>query len=190
VVHLPVRAPLVGAAWHAPKTGHPDGPALDLLGEVLSAGRTSRLQRKLVYEDQQALSAYGGYWELEHAGLFYAGAGVRPGKSPSRVEADLFAEIERLRAAPPSAGELEKAKRGFEVSLTGRLRTANALASRNAEELLAFGRIRSLDERIEKVRAVTAADVLRVAQTWLRPEGRTVVHVLPAEGGPGEGAAR
>jgi predicted Zn-dependent peptidase len=56
VVHLPVRAPLVGAAWHAPKTGHPDGPALDLLGEVLSAGRTSRLQRKLVYEQQQALS--------------------------------------------------------------------------------------------------------------------------------------
>jgi zinc protease len=190
VVHLPVRAPLVGAAWHAPKTGHADGPPLDLLGEVLSAGRTSRLQRRLVYEDQQALSAYGGYWELEHAGLFYAGAGVRPGKSPSRVEADLFAEIERVRSAPPSEAELEKAKRGFEVSLTGRLRTANALASRNAEELLAFGRIRSLDERIEKVRAVTAADVLRVAQTWLRPEGRTVVHVLPAEGGRGEGPAQ
>jgi predicted Zn-dependent peptidase len=190
VVHLPVRAPLVGAAWHAPKTGHPDGPALDLLGEVLSAGRSSRLQRKLVYEEQQALSAYGGYWELEHAGLFYAGAGVRPGKSPSRVEAELFAEIERLRREAPTERELEKAKRGFEVSLTARLRTANALASRGAEELLAFGRIRSLDERIEKVRAVTAADVLRVAQTYLRPEQRTVVHVLPADGASGEGAAR
>jgi zinc protease len=190
VVHLPVRAPLVGAAWHAPQTGHPDGPALDLLGEVLSAGRTSRLQRKLVYEEQQALSAYGGYWELAHAGLFYAGAGVRPGKSPSRVEAALFAELERLRKEAPTERELEKAKRGFEVSLTGRLRTANALASRGAEELLAFGRIRSLDERIEKVRAVTAADVLRVAQTYLRPEKRTVVHVLPADGAAGEGAAR
>ena len=190
VVHLPVRSPLVGAAWHAPKAGHPDGPALDLLSEVLSAGRSSRLQRRLVYEAQEALSAYGGYWELEHGGLFYAGAGVRPGKSPSRVEADLFAEIQRLREAPPTERELEKAKRGFEVSLTGRLRTANALASRGAEELLAFGRIRSLDERIEQARAVTAADVLRVAQTYLQPEQRSVVHVLPAAEAPGEGTAR
>jgi zinc protease len=190
VVHLPVRAPLVGVAWHAPPSGHPDGPALDVLSEILSSGRTSRLQRKLVYEEQQALSAYGGYWELEHAGLFYAGAGVRPGKSPGRVEAELFAEIERLRREPPTERELEKAKRGFEVSLTGRLRTANALASRGAEELLAFGRIRSLDERIEKARAVTAADVLRVAQSYLRPEGRTVVHVLPADGAAGKGPAR
>jgi zinc protease len=185
-----VRAPLVGAAWHAPATGHPDGPALDLLGEVLSDGRTSRLQRKLVYESQQALSAYGGYWELEHAGLFYAGASVRPGEAPSRVEADLFAEIERLRQAPPSAQELEKAKRGFEVALTGQLRTANALASRGAEELLAFGRIRSVDERIAKARAVSAADVLRVAQTYLRPEKRSVVHVLPAAEEPSGEAAR
>ena len=190
VVQLPVRAPLVGAAWHAPKTGHPDGPALDVLSEVLSAGRTSRLQRRLVYEAQEALSAYGGYWELEHAGLFYAGAGVRPGKSPSHVEAELFAEIQRLREAPPTERELEKAKRGFEVSLTGSLRTANALASRGAEELLAFGRIRSLEERIDKVRAVTAADVLRVAQTYLQEEKRTVVHVLPAEGAAAEGPAR
>ena len=100
VVHLPVRAPLVGVAWHAPKTGHPDGPALDLLGEVLSSGRTSRLQRKLVYEEQQALSAYGGYWELEHAGLFYAGAGVRPGTSPRAWSARCLAEIEGLRRSP------------------------------------------------------------------------------------------
>jgi predicted Zn-dependent peptidase len=180
VVHLPVRAPLVGAAWHAPKTGHPDGPALDLLSEILSSGRTSRLQRKLVYEAQEALSAYGGYWELQHAGLFYAGAGVRPGKEPERVESLLFAEIQRLREAPPSERELEKAKRGFEVSLTVGLRTANAIAARGAEELLSLGRVRSLDERIEKVRAVTAADVQRVAQTYLPPEKRSVVHVLPA----------
>ena len=115
VVQLPVRAPLVGAAWHAPKTGHPDGPALDVLSEVLSAGRTSRLQRRLVYEAQEALSAYGGYWELEHAGLFYAGAGVRPGKSPAHVEAELFAEIQRAAggaAHGARAGEGEARLRG------------------------------------------------------------------------------
>jgi predicted Zn-dependent peptidase len=191
VVHLPVRAPLVGAAWHAPPSGHADGPALDVLSEILSSGRTSRLQRKLVYEDQQALYAYGGYWELRHAGLFYAGVGVRPGQDPARSEELLFAELERLRAAPPSAQELEKAKRGFEVSLVEGLGTANALASRNAEELLTFGRIRPLEERLARIREVTAQDVQRVAAQYLPPEKRSVVHVLPGEGnGANGGGAR
>ena len=187
VVHLPVRAPLVGTAWHAPASGHADGPALDVLSEILSSGRTSRLQRKLVYEEQQALSAYGGYWELRHAGLFYAGVGVRPGQEVARSEALLFAEIERLRAAPPTAQELEKAKRGYEVSLLGNLGTANALASRNAEELLTFGRIRPLEERLARIREVEAEDVQRVAQTYLLPEKRSVVHVLPGAGDGGNG---
>lgn len=191
VVHLPVRAPLVGVAWHAPPSGHPDGPALDVLSEILSSGRTSRLQRKLVYEEQQALSAYGGYWELRHAGLFYAGVGVRPGQDPNRSEALLFAEIERLRSAPPTQAELEKAKRGFEVSLLGNLGTANALAARNAEELLTFGRIRPLDERLARIREVTAQDVQRVAAGYLPPDKRSVVHVLPGDGnGANGGGAR
>lgn len=195
VVHLPVRAPLIGVAWHAPASGHADGPALDVLSEILSSGRTSRLQRKLVYEEQQALYAYGGYWELRRAGLFYAGIGVRPGRDPARSEELLFSEIERLRAAPPSAEELEKAKRGFEVSLVGSLRTANALAGRNAEELLVFGRIRPLEERLEEVRRVTAEDVQRVAARYLLPDKRSVVHVVPGEeepdaGDPGRGGER
>jgi zinc protease len=180
-VHVPVRAPLVGVAWHAPAAGHPDGYALDALGEILSAGRTSRLHRALVYEAQEAISAYGGYWELDHAGLFYVGAGVRPGVDPARVERGVFAQIEALRSAPPRAAELEKAKRGLEVSLIGGLGTSHALASRNAQDTLTFGRIRSLDERLSGVRAVTAADVQRVAQSYLRADGRSVVHVLPAQ---------
>ncbi|HVH04810.1 MAG TPA: pitrilysin family protein [Myxococcota bacterium] len=182
IVHVPVRAPLVGVAWHAPKSGSPDGPALDVLSEILSAGRTSRLQRKLVYEAQEALNAYGGYWELEHEGLFYAGVGVRPGKDPARSEELLFAEIERLRRTPPTAAELEKAKRVFEVDMLAGLGTANALAGRNAEELLTFGRIRTIRERLDAVRAVTAAEVQRVAELYLKPEQRSVVHVLPAPG--------
>jgi zinc protease len=154
-----------------------------VLGEVLSSGRTSRLQRELVYEAQQAISVYGGYWELDRAGLFYVGAGVRPGTDPARVERGLFAELEALRAAPPSEAELEKGKRGLEVSLIAGLGTAHALASRGARDLLTYGRIRSLDERLAAIRAVTAEDVRRVARAYLRPEGRSVVHVMPGDGG-------
>ena len=72
VVHLDVRSPLFAAAWHAPKTGSPDGEALDVLSMILSDGRSSRLYRSLVHAAEIALSASGSYWELNDAGAFVA----------------------------------------------------------------------------------------------------------------------
>ncbi|MBW2417055.1 MAG: insulinase family protein [Deltaproteobacteria bacterium] len=95
-VHYEIQAPLLYAAWHAPATGHADGAALDVASLILSAGRSSRLYRALVYEDQVALYAHGGYMELSDAGMFYAVAGARPGVEISRVEEGFFAEIRKI----------------------------------------------------------------------------------------------
>jgi predicted Zn-dependent peptidase len=179
VVHFDVRAPLLAAAWHAPPTGHEDGPALDVLSQILSDGRSSRLYRSLVYEREQALFANGAYWELVDAGVFYAFAGVRPDASIDEVEHSFFAEIEKLRREPVSAAELEKAKRQLEVSLVNGLRTNHALASRIGREYSTFGRIRPLSERMAAIQAVTAEDVQRVAETYLVDAHRSVVHVIP-----------
>jgi zinc protease len=178
VIEMPVRGPLVGAAWHAPPSGDPDGDALDVLSAILSAGFSSRLHRRLVYKEQQALSAFGGYWELRRAGLFYAAASVRPGRDVDRVEALLTEEIERLREELASDEEIERARRQLEVGLVAGLGSNHALASHMAEELLTFGRIRPLEERLAAIDAVGAADVRRVARTWLKPEGRSVVQVV------------
>jgi len=185
-VEFDVRSPSVWAAWHAPATGHPDGPALDVAGQILSGGRASRLYRDLVYQAQQALSADGGYWELQDAGLFYAEASVRPGASIDRVESLLFSEIARLRDAPVGAEELERAKRQLLVSLVNGLATNHALASRIGGDYVLLGRIRPLEERIAQLQAVTAADVQRVARTYLQDSGRSVVRLVP----PAEAAAK
>jgi predicted Zn-dependent peptidase len=177
-VFFDVRGPIVAAAWHAPAAGHADTGPLDVASEILSSGRTSRLYRRLVYEAQQALSAAGGYWELQRAGLFYAFASVRPDADVDRSEALLFEEIERLRREAPSAAEVEKAKRGLEVGLLNALSTSHALASRIADDVVTLGRIRSLEERLGTIHAVTPEDVLRVAQLYLVPERRSVVRVV------------
>jgi predicted Zn-dependent peptidase len=182
-VEFDVRGPVVAAAWQAPATGHPDGPALDVLGEILSSGRSSRLYRRLVNDEAVALSAGGGYWELQDAGLFYAIASVRPDASAGRAESLLFDEIERLRRSAPSAAEVEKAKRKLEVDLVGDLRTAHALASRVAADTVALGRIRPLDEILGGIQAVTRDDVKRVAAAYLAPSRRNVVQVVA----PGSG---
>jgi len=178
IVYFDVRAPLLAAAWHAPPTGHDDGPALDVLSQILSDGRSSRLYRSLVYEKEEALFAYGGYWELVDAGVFYAFAGVRPDADIDAVERDFFAEIARLREGPVTEAELDKAKRQLEVSLVDGLRTNHALASRIGRDYSTFGRIRPLEERMAAIDAVTAADVQRVARTYLVAKSRTVIHVI------------
>jgi zinc protease len=179
VVHFEVAGPIVAMAWHAPATGHADADALDVASQILSSGRTSRLYRALVYDEPVALGAAGGFWELARAGLFFAYAQVRPGASADQAETLLAREIERLRNEPVSEAELAKAKRNLEVGLIVGQGSSNALAGRIAEEWIAFGRVRPLDERLASIRAVTAADVQRVATSWLEPSGRSVVQLLP-----------
>jgi zinc protease len=185
-VHFDLRSPVLAAAWHAPPTGSDDGEALDVLSQILSAGRSSRLYRKLVYDEQQALSAEGAYWELNDAGVFYAFSTVRPDASIERVEHLFMAEIERLKREPVGADELRKAKTQLEVALVNGLATSHSLASRIGREVSTFGRVRPLSERLAAIDAVSAADVRRVAQTYLQDEKRTVVHVIAPLGGEGE----
>jgi len=191
-VRFDVRAPIIAAAWHAPKAGDPDVPALDVLGELLSSGRSSRLYQRLVQRDALALAAAGGAWQLADAGLFYAYAAVRPDASADAAERALFDEIERMRSAEVGADELAKAKKQIEVGIVSGLTTAHGLASRFASETITYGRIRGLEERLAELEAVTAADVRRVASRYLAPEGRNVVRierngVMPA---PGSAEAR
>jgi predicted Zn-dependent peptidase len=187
-VEFDLRSPVLAAAWHAPASGHADAEPLDVLSEILSAGRSSRLYRRLVYQEQLALAAEGAYWEMRDAGLFFAFASVRPDARIERVEQVLLEEIARLGERPVSGAELEKAKRQLEVGLVNGLATSRALASRIAYDVATFGRIRPLEERLSAIQAVDAEDVQRVARTYLAPDGRSVVRVVaPASGARAEG---
>ncbi len=181
VVRFDVRSPIVAAAWQAPATGHVDGDALDVLAQLLSGGRSSRLHQRLVRTEAQALQAQGGYWEMHGAGLFYAFVAVRPDASADRAEALLFEEVERLRREAPPADELAKAKKQLEVGLVSGLATTHGLANRVGGETVAFGRVRPLAERLASLQAVTADDVRRVANLWLAPDRRNVVRLLATE---------
>lgn len=184
-VYFDLRGPILLVAWHAPPTGGPDAEPLDVLSEILSGGRSSRLYRRLVYEEQKALFARGSYWELQDAGLFYANVGVRPDASIAENERLLMEEIARLRDEPVGSEELEKAKRGLEVALIDGLGTSHALASHIARDYVMLGRIRPVAERLEAIQAVRAEDVQRVARSYLGDSVRTVVEVVPP---PGSGA--
>lgn len=178
-VHFDVRSPILALAWPAPRSGHADSESLDVLSQILSAGRSSRLYRRLIYDEQVALSARGGYWEWADAGVFYAYASARPGERVERVEELFLEEIAKLRENPVSASELDKAKRQIEVSMVKQLSTNRAVANRIGFDVTVLGRIRPLADRLAAIRSVSVADVQRVAREYLRSDRRNVVHVIP-----------
>jgi predicted Zn-dependent peptidase len=131
--------------------------------------------------------------ELHDAGLFYAVAVARPGAALPDVERAFFDELERVKQEGVSEDEVAKAKRQLEVSMLSGLDTTNALASRVGGEWVAFGRVRSIDERLAAIEAVEPADVQRVLQTYLVDDHRTVVHVVsppPAPSAPADRETR
>ena len=179
-VYFDAKIPLLYAGWHAPASGHPDAEPLDVTSEILSGGRSSRLYRSLVYDEEKALYAQGGYFEMREAGMFYAIAGARPGTSVEELETLFMAEIDRIAAEGVSQAELDKAKRQLEVGLVNGFTTNHAQASRIGYDILSFGRVRSIDERLDAIREVTIEDVQRVVSTYLRPRFRSVIHVVPS----------
>jgi len=178
-VEFDLRGPVLAMAWHAPPAGHPDAEALDVASEILSGGRSSRVYRRLVYDDQIALSANSAYSEFAMAGIFGAYASVRPGASIDRVEAVFEEEIARLRDEPVSAEELDKAKRQIEVAMIHELTKNEDIAGRIGYDVTILGKIRPLEDQLAAIWAVDADDVQRVARTYLSDSGRNVVHVVP-----------
>src|ERR671921_646551 len=105
--------PAVVVVHHITYDGNPDSYPLHVASKILSDGQSSRIYRKLVYEKRIALAAFGGGNIIEDPNLFFAVAIVQPGKTPEETIDALIAELDGLREAPITPGELQQAKNQF-----------------------------------------------------------------------------
>ncbi len=175
------KLPVVNIAWHVPNHTSADAPALELLSTVLSSGRASRLYRKLVYEKRMVLGAGGdySYFSLDPS-LFWFYASPLPGQAPEAVEQALLAEIEQLKQEAVPEEELARARNQIEASFVWQQDSVFSRASVLGRfEML--GSWRLLDDYLPKLRAVTAADLQRVARTYFALDRKNVSILLPAE---------
>jgi len=178
--------PSVLIGYHVPNLHDPDAYVLEVIAAVLSAGKSSRLYRNLVLE-RLALSASAQNPLLSvDPDLFYLSAEPLPGKTPEQVEAALDRETARLRNEAVDGEELQRAKNQLE---TGFIYGQDSMFYQGM--LLAYHEIADKWQRIRDyipaIRKVTAEDVRRVANAYLRPEQRTVGFLRPKAANAGDG---
>ncbi|HEY7038090.1 MAG TPA: pitrilysin family protein [Methylomirabilota bacterium] len=178
------QLPIVNIAWHVPNHTSPDAPALELLSQLLSEGRASRLYRRLVYEKRMVLGAGGEYsYSSIDPSLFWFYATPLPQQSPETVEQALLDEVERLKQEPAPAEELERARNQIEASFVWQ---QDSVFSRSSMlgRFEVLGSWRLLEDYLPRLRAVTPADVQRVARTYFPVDRKNVSILLPVPPAP------
>ena len=172
------QLPMVNIAWHVPNYRSPDAPALELLSTVLSDGRSSRLYRRLVYDKRMVLGAGGDYsYSALDPTLFWFYATLLPGQTTEAVEQALLAEVEQLKAEPVTTEELERARNQIEASFVWQQDSVFSRASVLGRYEM-MGSWRLLDDFLPKLRAVTPADLQRVARRYFAVDRKNVSILL------------
>lgn len=181
-------AALVRVAHRIPAVTHDDLYPLTVAVTVLSGasgigfsggvgGRTSRLHVALVRKEL-ASGAFAGCEAGIDPHLFLAGATVRHGVDPARVEAALLAELDRLRAEPPTEQEMAKALTQLHASFAYAWDSVTGIGGMvgAAEATEGYPRLETFLGRLD---AVTAADVQRVAAAYFTESSRTLARFIP-----------
>ena len=174
-----VTLPRVQLTWPTVEAWHADEAALDVMGTILGSGRTSRLYERLVYREQaaQSVSAFNGSREL--AGSFGVTITARPGTSLSQMERAAYEEIRRLADEGPTSEEMEAARNGIESSFVFRLSSTAGKANQLNDYNTFRGTPDRFNQDMARFTAVTAADVQRVARTYLVGRPKVVLSTVP-----------
>jgi len=180
-VEVPVPLPAVVVAYHITKDGNPDSYPLHIVGKVLSDGQSSRIYKKLVYEKQMAVAAFGTANLIEDPNLFYAVAIVQPGHTTQEVANALIEEIERLKTEPITEHELQRTKNQFARDYILGRESDQQKALQLGHAVVIHHDIKTADGEFDIFQNITVADVQRVARTYFRPENRMVLTIVPSD---------
>lgn len=168
--------PFVLVGYHKPGINHPDDAVFDAITDIVGMGRTSRLYETLVKERRIAVAASGfqGLPGVKYPSLFlFYSVPARGHTSEENLEA-IYAQIERLKNEPVTQEELDKAKTRARAGLIRQLDSNEGLAQQLAFYEAVTGDWRNLFQQLDRIDAVTADDIQRVAKTYFTTKNRTV----------------
>jgi zinc protease len=179
VVHKPAELPIVMIGYHVAPTNDPDFYAFNILRSVLFQGESSRMYQRLVDKDQLALDVSSDVEPAFDPTLAIITAQPRQSVDPQACEKAIYEELDKVKGAPISDQELEKAKNARLVEFYREMRTISGRANTIGTYEVFMGDYHKLFDAAKNYSAVTKEDVQRVAKKYFGANNRTVATLLP-----------
>ena len=174
-----IELPRVEVAWPTPAYFAPGDGDLDLLARALTGGKTSRLYKRLVYDEQiaQDVSAYQESRQL--GSKFVVSATAKPGHTPEELLAAIDQEIAKVQTSGLGDAELARARTAFLAGEAFGLETVTAQSNTINTFVHYTGDPGYMPRNLARYELATAATVGEAARTWL-PAGKRVVAIVRA----------
>jgi len=183
-VEAGVELPRVVISWPTPPFFAAGDAELDLLARVLSAGKTSRLYKRLVYDDQIAQDVSASQESRQLGSEFEIVATAKPGHTPEDLLAAIDGELAKVRDAGVTDAELSRAHAAFLSHDAFNLERVGARADTINAYAHYAGDPGYLPKDIARYEGATAAGVGEAARAWLPANKRVVALVRPVKGAP------
>ncbi len=167
--------------WNVPEFGNKEAVYVDLVSDVLSMGKTSRLYKRLVYDEQLVTNVSATTDLREIAGLFTIQADAKPGVDVAKIEKAIDEELARLIAEGPTEAELSKIKTLYFSNFIRGIERIGGFGGKS--DILAYyecitGDAANFKRTLNYVENASAKDLQNAAKTWLS-DGAYVLEVLP-----------
>jgi len=176
-----VPLPAYVAGYHVPADGHPDSYPLVIASKILSEGRSSRIYQSLVYYKQLAIEADAVGNFTQDPNLFFATIIMNRGASLQEGERALNDELMLMAKEPVSDEELAKAKNKIRSEYAFGRQSVQEKAQALGHAAVIHNDTATANKEYDLFMKVTKEDIMRVSQTYFRPENRTVVLVIPPQ---------
>ncbi len=176
-----VELPRISFVYHSPPQ-YKDGDAeMDLLGAVLTQGKSSRLYRRLVLDDKTATEVHASQNSATLGSLFQIDVLCTPNADLNAVEQAVDEEISKLFTGGITEQELAQRKSTIELSMLSRLDSLQAKADKLNEYEYFFGEPNSFAKDLDRYRRSTTKSVQTWARRILTSESRAIIRVLPEQ---------
>ena len=177
------RVARIDIAYLIPESTSAETRALSIGGGILGGGESGRLYQHLVKDKEVVTQIVAGVNGRSGPSKFQIIAMVRPGKSPEEVEGLISEEVAKFLSEPVTDKELKRARMGVRRNaLVGTRENALFTATTLADNAAIYNDPNRINSEYEKRMAVTAPDIQKAAQKYLRNANRVVVISNPAAG--------
>ena len=179
-----VQLPRLYLAWHTPGLMKPGDAELDLVSNLLSGGKNSRLYKRLVYEMQIAQDVNASQQSQALGSMYVITATARPGQSLDKIQAVIDEELDKLRTTPPDAREMTRALNQTEANFYRSMERVGGFGGK-ANQLNSYykatGQPDFFQRDLDRYRAVTPADIKAVVEKYLPKDRRAELSIIPGE---------